>query len=133
MEIVFFIAREHEAQGVASSDDLPGDPATEPMDADGPAALQGLGEALGLGPERAAVRLRDATCRSFPVWSISSGLCTCLETLDDAGIDAAAEAWKPGGRSDAWERATGLTDLRDALRRREPGEGLFALFEERAF
>lgn len=133
MEIVFFIADPVEAKGVASSDDLPGDVAAEPMTVDGPGALLGLAEALGAGSGPAVRQLRDATCQSFPVWAIAEPLCEALASMSDERLDEKAEAWKPHDRVDLYERASCLTELRDALRLRDAGERLFALFEERAF
>jgi hypothetical protein len=49
MEIVFFTARPEDAISVASSDDLPGDFAAEPLAVEGPSGLLGLSVALGLG------------------------------------------------------------------------------------
>lgn len=132
MEIVFFVASASEATGVASSDDLPGEPAAEPIAAIGPRALRDLAAALDVEGSGASP-LRDATCRSFPVWRIDPALCRRLAGLDDDEVDAYADRWVPDERLDLHERASCLTDLRDALRERADGERLFALLEERAF
>jgi hypothetical protein len=133
MEIVFFLALPDEAQSVTSSDDLPRDPAADPIVVDGPAALLELGVALGLEDKPVMRQLRDATCQSFPIWALSDTLCGRLGALEDEEIDPSAEAWRPNPSSDLHERASCLTALRDALGSCEDGETLFALFEERAF
>ena len=132
MEIVFFVARPEEAQAVASSADLPGDPAAEPIAVDSPEGLVALGAALGT--TGAVLRpLRDATCRSYPVWILSRALCERLARLDDEELDAVAGKWQPGADADWHERASCLGELRDGLSRKAPDERLFALLEERAF
>ena len=135
MEIVFFLARPEQARGVASSDDLPGEPAAEPVEADGPDALAGLAAALEL--EGPAVRpLRDATCRSYPVWRLARPLCERLARLSDAEIDAAAERWRPRADADLHERAikigTRKVGAAEPRHRLIQGEvGLLALGESR--
>ena len=134
MEIVFFVSRLDEALGVASSDDLPGDIAAEPMESDGPAGLTSLASALGVEPTgRAARPLRDATCRSFPVWQLDDDMCRRLAALDEATLDECAMKWSPNAVSDLHERASCLSDLQRALHESADDERLFALFEERAF
>ena len=133
MEIVFFLARSDEATRVASSDDLPADPAAEPMTIDGPEALLGLGPALGIDRDPGVRQLRDATCRSYPVWALSQALCARLEALGDDQLDRSADGWQTHEDSDPYERELCLRELRDALRGRSEEEGLFAFLEERAF
>jgi len=133
MEIVFFLAQPHEARGVTSSEDLPGDGSVESLPVDGLSVLMDLGQALGLGDGPVARQLRDATCQSFPVWTLIESFCQRLESLDDEQIDSHAEAWQADEKSDLYERTTCLMELRDALRVRQAGESLFALLEERAF
>lgn len=133
MELVFFIARPEDALGVCSSHDLPVDMAADPILADGPAALLGLADGMAAKRPPPFSQLRDATCRSYPVWSLSPPLCSRLEALDDAGIDALAERWHPHPETDAFDRARCLGALREALRDRGKDEVLFALLEERAF
>jgi hypothetical protein len=132
MELVFFIAKPEAALGVCSSHDLPGDMAGDPILADGPGALLGLAECMAYAPRGTFRQLRDTTCRSYPVWSLSAALCSRLEEMDDAGIDALAERWHPHPETDAFERASCLAALRDALADRGRDEALFALLEERA-
>jgi len=132
VEIVFFLAHPSDARSVTSSHDLPGDPAAEAIAARGPGALLDLAVAVAGEDATGFAPLRDETCRSYPVWSVSRRLSDRIEGLDDETIDAIAHAWRPHDDTDAWERATCLAALRDALRDRDAGEGLFALLEERA-
>jgi len=125
-------AHPEEARRVESSDDLPGDLAAEPIAIDGPAALLDLGAALGVGDGRGVERLRDATCRSYPVWALSRPLCSRLESLGDDEIDDPAAAWHTREDADLFERASCLRELRDALRARDEDERCYALLEERA-
>lgn len=134
MHAVFFLARREDALGVASSHDLSADPAAEPLRVDDPTPLQAFGACLGEG---ARLRpLRDASCRSFPVFEVTRAATLRVATLDDEGIDGAAAHWKrlAADRVDAdpWELAGRLQDLRTALRTRAQGERLFVLLEERA-
>ena len=133
MEIVFFVALPEDAAGVASSDDVPGDWAAEPIEASSPAALLELGAAAGLAEGPCVRQLRDATCRSFPVWALTKTLCARLEAASDEDLEDIAKAWQPGPGVDLYERASCLEDLRAALTKRSSGERLFALLEERAF
>ena len=133
MEIIFFVATPGEACGVASSDDLPNDAAAEPIEADGLMALASMAEALGIDASGAATPLRDATCRSFPVWQVGGGVCRRLLSLDHQGLDECATKWAPNSAADPYERASCLSDLQTALREMTNEERLFALFEERAF
>lgn len=133
MEIVFFVARPDAATSVASSDDIPGDVAAEPMAVDGPEGLLELGAACGLASGASVHPLRDATCRSYPVWTLSRALCRRVATLSDDEIDTVAEAWKPRQDADLYERAACLSGLREHLVRMEEDERLFAILEERAF
>jgi hypothetical protein len=132
MELVFFVARPEDALGVCSSHDLPGDMAGDPVLADGPGALQGLAEALTEGPGPAFSPLRDTTCRSYPVWSLSKPLCSRLEALDEMEIDEVVGRWHPHPDADGFDRASCLSALRDALLDRGRDEALFVLLEERA-
>ena len=134
MEIVFFVSRPDEALGVTSSDDLPGEIAADPMESEGPAGLTSLARALGVLPaERAARPLRDATCRSFPVWQLDDRVSLRLAALDEVTLDECAMKWSPNADSDLHERACCLSDLQSALHESADDERLFALFEERAF
>jgi len=134
VEIIFFVSRPDEAMVVARSDDLLGDVAAEPMEADGPEGLASLASALGVGPDRrAAWPLRDATCRSFPVWQLDDLLCRRLAALDEVTLDECAMKWSPNTVSDLHERASCLSDLKRAICESADDERLFALFEERAF
>ncbi|MEE2674526.1 MAG: hypothetical protein VX466_12070 [Myxococcota bacterium] len=135
MDALFFLARREDALNVASSDDLPSEPVADALRIEGPAPLVGLGEILEV--ERRARPLRDATCRSFPVWDVGSGITQHIAGLDDDGVDDAAERWwKRHAKSldaDLFQIACCLSDLRDAIREGDPGETLFVLLEERAW
>jgi len=131
MELVFFIARPEDARGVASSHDLPGEMAAEPIRADGFAALMALGERVATGSQPAFRQLRDGTCCSYPVWSVSDAVCTRLRGLDDDQIDVLAELWQPHAESDVFDRSSCLIALREGLGERAAGEALFVLIEER--
>lgn len=135
VDALFFLTRREDALGVASSDDLPSEPVTDALALADPSPLVALANALG-----AAARLqplRDATCRSFPVWDLGPELTRRLAELDDAGVDLASEAWLEHASAsldaDAYELACCLGDLRDAVRAGSGGESLFVLLEERAW
>jgi hypothetical protein len=135
MDALFFLTRREAALGVAASDDLPSEPVADALRLDGPSPLLGLAEVLGV---EARIRpLRDATCRSFPVWELGPELTRQIAGLDDAAIDAAAERWLKHADasldSDLYELASLLTDTRDAIRAGDAAETLFVLLEERAW
>lgn len=135
MDALFFLARSEDALGVASSDDLPSEPVADALRLVDPSPLLGLAQALGVGAKMRP--LRDATCRSFPVWQLGREITHCIAGFDDAEIDAAAERWhkhsETGLDADLYELAGCLADLRDALRNGDTGEKLFVLLEERAW
>jgi hypothetical protein len=138
MEALFFTATHERAVRIRSVDDLEDEPAAEPLRVDSPGAVVALAVAL-CGQGRGMIeQLRDATCQSFPVWSLSTDCADALSTLSDDAIDPIAEAWreKAGAAeldADLYELSTCLTDLRQALAvGRERGEQLFVLFEEKA-
>ena len=135
MDALFFLTRSEDALGVASSDDLPTEPVADALRLEDPSPLLGLARVLGV---EARVRpLRDATCRSFPVWQMGSELSHRIAGLDDAEIDAAAERWQVHSETsldaDLYELTGCLADLRNALRGGDTGERLFVLLEERAW
>jgi hypothetical protein len=135
MDAIFFSCSKAAAVGVGSSDDLPCDPATEPLRLSDLSPLVSL--ALLLGVEEAPRPLRDATCRSFPVWALGSQVASRIRSLEEEAIDPLAESWqKQSGSSldaDLFELCTCLADLRRALRGCGDGESLFVLLEERAW
>lgn len=135
MDALFFLARREAAVGVASSHDLPSEPAADALRLENPSALAGLAGVLGV--EKRIRPLRDATCRSFPVWDLGAELTARIGALDDAQLDAAAERWHKNDATcldaDWSELADCLGDLRAAIRAREWGTTLFALLEERAW
>ncbi len=92
MDALFFLTRREDALNVASSDDLPWEPVTDALRLEDPSPLVGLAEVLGVEPR---VRpLRDATCRSFPVWDLGSEITRRIAGLDDTEIEDAAERWQ---------------------------------------
>lgn len=135
MDALFFWARREDALGVASSDDLPVEPAADALRFDGPSPVEALAEVLAVGSY--ARPLRDATCRSFPVWELAPALQRRIEGLDDSAIEDAAEAWHAHEASrldaDLYELACCLRDLRATIRTGDASEALFVLLEERAW
>jgi hypothetical protein len=135
MDALFFLTRREAALGVASSDDLPVEPAADALRIDDPSALVGLAEVLGV--ETRLRPLRDATCRSFPVWEFSREFTRCIAALGDADLDDAALRWQKHAETsldtDHYELACCLVDLRGAIRSGEEGDALFVLLEERAW
>jgi len=135
VDALFFLTRSEAALGVASSDDLPSEPVADALHLEDPSPLLGLAGVLGV---EAKIRpLRDATCRSFPVWRLGPEITQCIAGLDDAGIDAAAERWLEHSRAsldaDLYELARCLADLQSAIRSGDAAEKLFVLLEERAW
>lgn len=134
MELVFFIALPADAVGISTMDDLGTEPAAEPIAVAGPRVLTDLvGCVVPQDSHPQVEPLRDATCQSFPVWSLPETFCTALAPMEEEELDARAASWSTGSDTDPYERAMELTELRDALRHRSPGERLYALLEERAF
>jgi len=136
MEATFFACQRSEAMGVCAVDDLPCEPAGESLPIGSPGVLIALARILGA---EAGVRpLRDATCRSFPVFEFASSVTRDLGQLSDSGIDDAAESWLAdpcwqGCDVDLFEASTLLCEIRSALKAAEsPEAGLFALLEEKA-
>ena len=140
MEAFFFAATREGATRVRSVEDLEDEPATEPLRVDSPAAVVSLAAVVCGRSQGSLEQLRDATCQSFPVWSLSDQFADALSSLQgDDVIDSTAEAWleKVGTSElqvDLYELMTFLTDLCEAVRvGRERGQQLFVLFEEKAF
>ncbi len=143
MEATFFVARRAQAMGIHAWTDLPCDPAAEPLDLESLDGLRSLAEVLGAGGDRALTQLTDATCRSFPVWSLSGEFTRALGALDAKGIEDAAARWQERmGEdpldADLYELETLLGDLREAATGARPldlGEApeLFVLLEQKAF
>jgi hypothetical protein len=138
MEATFFTCPREDAVGVTAIDDLPCEPAGESVRIESTGALVALARSLG-GEEASRVEpLRDATCRSFPVFEFASSVPRALAELDETAIDAIAETWLAdesceGADIDLHETACLLTDIRDALRDAESSEALlFVLLEEKA-
>jgi hypothetical protein len=101
MEAIFFTAAPEQALGLCSSDDLVDagvEPAGEPLPLPSPAALMALVSALGTDGRHALAPLRDATCRSFPVWKFSAQATSALARLDAEAIDAVAARTRTSSR-----------------------------------
>lgn len=119
-------------------DDLPTEPAAEALRIPSPAPLVALAGLLRGGAERAVAPLRDATCRSFPVWAFDPEFSRALADLPDSALDGVAQEWLADAScaeldADAYELSTLLTDLRQALgERSDPAQQLFVLLEEKA-
>jgi hypothetical protein len=135
MDALFFLSSRDDAIGVSASDDLPSEPVADALRLEDPSALREL--ALILGVERPPKPLRDATCRSFPVWELGPALGNRLSALSDAAIDDTAEQWQKSAETsldaDLYELAGCLGDLRQALREAAPSDALYVLLEERAW
>lgn len=135
MEALFFSSLPDEATTVTSSHDLPGDPISEALRIEDPSPLAGLARLMDA--ERDPRPLRDATCRSFPVWALGTDLSNRIGSLGDDEIDDLAERWQKHDEAsldaDLYELASFLGDLREAVRRLEPAESVFVLLEERAW
>jgi len=138
MDATFFTAQRDEAMGVSAWDDIPDEPAGESLRMAGPGTLKALARLVSHGDEGSVGPLRDATCRSFPVWAFDRALSRRLAGLSDAEIDSLAERWleDPGAAGmdvDLYELSTLLSGVRDALRERpDPQIELFVLLEEKA-
>ncbi len=133
MDAWFFLARPEAARDVSSSHDLPVAAAAEPLRIEDPSPLAGLANLLGASGR--ARPLRDATCRSFPVWQMGAELSQRIAALGDAEIDDTAERWQKHDETsldaDSFELAMCLADLREAIRNGDPEDVLFVLLEER--
>ena len=119
-------------------DDLPTDPAAEAVRIPSPAVLTALAE-LMCGEARGVVTpLRDATCRSFPVWAFDPGFSRALADLPDSAIEGLAEDWLEHVScaeldADVYELCMLLTDLRQAVGEHlDPAQQLFVLLQETA-
>jgi hypothetical protein len=134
MDAVFFLASRRAAPRVTSSHDLSAEPAADALQLEDPSPLTGLARVLGV--EGRVARLRDATCRSFPVWDLGAEVTRRIGALDDSALDDAAEHWHAGNAAsldaDPYDLALCLGELRDAIRASDGVETLFALLEERA-
>jgi hypothetical protein len=135
MDAILFLCRREDAREVAASDDLPVEPCSDPVRVEDATPLAQLASILGV--DRKPRPLRDASCRSFPVWDLGSEITRRIAQLDDAEIDDAAERWlkdcETSLDADLYELACCLGDLRAAIRQGEVGETLFVLLEERAW
>lgn len=139
MEAIFFTGTRDRATRVRSGDDLDDEPVAEPLRVESPGAVAVLAVVVCGKDSGSLEQLRDATCQSFPVWSLSAPFAEALSTLSEDAVDSVAEAWlvKAGSAeldADLYELTTCLIDLRQALSKcGDRGEQLFVLFEEKAF
>ena len=83
MDATFFTARLHDAMGVSAWDDIPEEPAAESLRIADPRALTTLARLLCGEGEGVVAPLRDATCRSFPVWAFDPALSRRIALLAD--------------------------------------------------
>lgn len=138
MEATFFTCPRSDAVGVNAIDDLPCEPAGEPVRIESTQVLSALARSLCGKDARPVAPLRDATCRSFPVFEFDSGVARALAALSEARIDEVAEAWLAdeswrGADIDLYETASLLGEIRQALRESESADAsLFVLLEEKA-
>ena len=138
MEATFFTCAREEAVGVSAIDDLPCEPAGEPVRIQSVDVLAALAHALSGDGARAVTPLRDATCRSFPVFEFALEVPRTLAALPDAQIDETAESWLSdaswhGADVDLYQIASLLGDIRHALRDSDSRQArLFVLLEEKA-
>ena len=138
MEATFFTCPREDAVGVSAIDDLPCDPAGESIRIESTGVLSALARTL-CGEQASRVEpLRDATCRSFPVFEFAANVPQTLAELDESRIDEVAERWLAdaswqGADIDLYETACLLAEIRQALRDSElPKAMLFVLLEEKA-
>ncbi len=139
LEATFFVCPREDAVGVSAIDDLPCEPVGESVRIESIGVLSALTFVL-CGKEASPVTpLRDATCRSFPVFEFESDAQRALRDLSDDQIDEAARAWLQeeswkGSDVDWHEAACLLGETRAALECSESlGAKLFVLLEEKAF
>ncbi len=138
MDAIFFACPREDAIGVGTVDDLPCEPAGEPVRIESPGVLVALARTLG-GEAACGVKpLRDATCRSFPVFEFPSEVARALLALPEPSIDETAEAWLAdeswqGADVDLYETSCLLSEIRRALQDSDsPDATLFVLLEESA-
>jgi hypothetical protein len=136
MDATFFSTDLDRALGVLAYDDIPVDPAGEPLRVPSPAGVLALVALLGGDRSRQSRPLRDATCRSFPIWDMGPHVVEGIAAADDAELDRIAVDWLSElgeADTDVYELALLLAEVRAALRSRAEGERLFVLLEERAY
>jgi hypothetical protein len=138
VEATFFACRREDAIGVSSIDDLPCDPAGESIRIESPGIMTALAKSV-CGPSAKNVEpLRDATCRSFPVFEFSKTVSDAISDLSDARVDEVSQVWfaDPNWRGadiDLHELGCLLADIRGALSEQTGRAAcLFVLLEEKA-
>ena len=138
MEATFFVCPREDAVGVGDIDDLPCEPAGEPVRIESTGVLAALARCLCGDAASAVEPLRDATCRSFPVFEFANSVPQALAALSAERIDEMAESWLADASwkdadIDLYEAACLLTEIRRSLRdRKAPEAMLFVLLEEKA-
>jgi len=132
------VAEREASLGVASWDDIPTDPIGDPVRAESPALLTALARILGSEGRASVSPLRDATCRSFPVWEFDRALGQRLAGLSAGALEALAAEWHEASaaahpEADLAELQELLAELRHALSADgASGAYLYALLEEKA-
>ena len=138
MEAIVFSSTPGLATQIRSADDLVEGFVAEPLVVSSPRVFAALAEAAGLPGASALAPLRDATCQSFPVWTMAPALSACFAGLPDEALDDLVLRWRSGLEKEAidadpYELATWLAELQAELREtRDDAESLFVLFEEKA-
>jgi hypothetical protein len=138
MEATFFTCPREDAVGVSAIEDLPCEPAGEPLRVETTKVFTTLARALSGDRACKLVALRDATCRSFPVLWFPGTAVRALAALDDVQVDELAERWLDdpawqGCDVDLYEVCTLIGEIRLALVAAESADPpLFVLLEEKA-
>jgi hypothetical protein len=132
------VAERAASLGVASWDDIPTDPIGDPVRAESPALLTSLARILGSDGGASVSPLRDATCRSFPVWEFDRALGQRLAGLSADALEALAAEWHEAAaaaqpEADLAELQELLAEIRSALADDGAGSSfLYVLLEEKA-
>ena len=138
MEATFFTCPREDAIGVSSVDDLPCEPAGESVRIESAGIIAALSRTLCGDRAEKVEPLRDATCRSFPVFEFAGDVPLTLAALPDERIDEVSERWLAdeswrGADIDLYEVSCLLSDVRQALMDSEIHDPmLFVLLEEKA-
>lgn len=139
MHACFFRASVASAQRVRSSQDIGVDWIAEPLALGMPGALPALLRSMGGVDLAGFSQLRDATCQSFPVWSLGAAAVTWLGGATDAELETLAASW--ASHPDSAEMDADLHELDEllgvmraaCLECASDDQRLFVLLEETAF
>lgn len=138
MEAIVFGSTPRSATRIRSVDDLESEFVMEPLVVSSARVFGALATAAGLSGEAALKPLRDATCQSFPVWTMARALSELISRLDSEEVDELVERWRDhlGPEeidADLYELSVWLLEWQDAFEECEGSdERLFVLFEEKA-